>query len=101
MDKATENVKPPDSRGDLYWLRGQDLLLLFARENVWTIFALAQSFGRYAFGYADLRCATVQPLKTRQVKAPFLNALVQTPAVKGRKKTRHTTSLYIGCGGRI
>ena len=39
-------------------------------------------FGRYAFGSADLRFATVQSLKTCQVKARFLNALGSMPPCK-------------------
>ena len=56
----------------------------FSFDNV----MLSLYFGRYAFGYADLRFATVHSRKTRQAEARFLNALGSTPPVEVRKKVR-------------
>ena len=56
------------------------------------VFCLARSGGRYAFGYADLRFATVQSLKSAKVNCRFLNALGSRPLSGKRKnvgKIRH------------
>ena len=56
---------------------------------------LSPYFGRYAFGYADLRFATVQPLKSCQIKARFLNALGSRPLLSEKKAQGNSLRLVL------